>query len=142
MIFWFTGQPGSGKTTLALELIKRIDNTIHIDGDNLRDILKNYDYTSEGRIKNITNVIVLARFLDYKGFNVIISVVAPFRELRESLKKTNNVKEIFVHTTDIRGREHYFSKNYEKPITNYIDMDTTKLSVEQCIDNLLNKIKN
>lgn len=51
MIYWFTGHPGAGKTTLALELIKQLDNPIHIDGDNLRDILKNYDYTDIGRKK-------------------------------------------------------------------------------------------
>ncbi len=140
MIYWFTGQPGAGKTTLAVELMKRIDNTIHIDGDNLRDILKNYDYTPNGRVKNITNVIVLARFLDYKGFNVVISVVAPYRELRESLKETNEVVEVYVHTTNIRGREKFFSNQYEKPIKNFIDIDTTELTVEQCVYNLLAQI--
>ena len=73
MIYWFTGQPGAGKTTLALELIKHLDNPIHIDGDNLRDILKNYDYTDVGRKKNIENVITIARFLDFKKFDVVIS---------------------------------------------------------------------
>ena len=141
MIYWFTGQPGAGKTTLALELITHLKNTIHIDGDNLRDILKNYDYSNEGRIQNITNVIVLARFLDHKGFNVIISVVAPYRKLRESLKETNKCIEIYVHTTNIRGRENYFSEKYEKPLTNYIDMDTTILNIEECVDNLLDQIK-
>ena len=51
MIYWFTGQPGSGKTTLAVELIKHLDNPIHVDGDNLRDILKNYHYKDVGRKK-------------------------------------------------------------------------------------------
>jgi len=137
MIFWFTGQPGSGKTTLALELMKRVENPIHIDGDNLREIFKNFDYTPKGRRLNIENVITIARFLDHMEYNIIISVVAPFRELRESLKKTNKVTEIYVHTNRIRGREHYFSKNYEKPINNYIDMDTTDLSPTECIQKLL-----
>jgi cytidine diphosphoramidate kinase len=137
MIYWFTGQPGAGKTTLALELINRLDNCIHIDGDNLRDILKNYDYTPEGRIKNISNVITIARYLDYKKFNVIISVVAPFRDLRESLKESNEVTEIFVHTNEKRGREHYFSKNYEKPLKNFTSIDTTNKTAKECIDLLL-----
>ena len=60
MVIWLTGQPGSGKTTLANELLlyfkkegtpKRI---INLDGDDLRNINKNKDYSKEGRIKNIS----------------------------------------------------------------------------------------
>ena len=137
MIYWFTGQPGAGKTTLALELIKHLNNPIHIDGDNLRDILKNYDYTDSGRKKNIENVITIARFLDFKNFDVVISVVAPFRNLRESLKETNNVKEFYVHTTNKRGRENYFCKHYEKPETNFIDVDTSIKTVDETIIDIL-----
>lgn len=137
MIYWFTGQPGSGKTTLALELIKHLDNPIHIDGDNLRVILKNYDYTDVGRKKNIENVITIARFLDFKKYDVVISVVAPFRNLRESLKETNNVKEFYVHTKKTRGRENFFCKQYEKPQTNYIDVDTTVKTVKSSIETIL-----
>ena len=137
MIYWFTGQPGAGKTTLALELIKHLNNPIHIDGDNLRDILKNYDYTDSGRKKNIENVITIARFLDFKNFDVVISVVAPFRNLRESLKKTNNVKEFYVHTTNKRGRENYFCKHYEKPETNFIDVNTSIKTVDETIIDIL-----
>ena len=55
MIIWLTGQPGSGKTTLANSLISNIkkDNSIKIinlDGDDLRSINKNKDYSKEGRI--------------------------------------------------------------------------------------------
>ena len=137
MIYWFTGQPGSGKTTLALELIKNLENCIHIDGDNLREIFKNYDYSKEGRIKNINNVITIARFLDFKKFNVIISVVAPYIKIRETLKDTNDVIEIYVHTSKIRGRENFFSKEYEKPTNNFIDMNTTVISVEDSIKVIL-----
>jgi adenylylsulfate kinase len=137
MIYWFTGQPGSGKTTLAVELIKHLDNPIHVDGDNLRDILKNYHYTDVGRKKNIENVITIARFLDFKKYDVVISVVAPFRNLRESLKETNNVKEFYVHTKKTRGRENFFCKHYEKPETNYIDVDTTVNTVNTSIETIL-----
>jgi len=138
MIYWFTGQPGAGKTTLANEVMKIVDNPIHIDGDNLRKIFNNYDYTEKGRRKNIETVISIARFLDYKNYNVIISVVAPYRDLRESLKETNKVVEFYVHTNDIRGRENYFCEDYEKPEKNFVDIDTT----DQLIENTMTKVKN
>ena len=46
MILWFTGQPGSGKTTLCNEVIKRVsEKVIHIDGDDIREVLDNKDYS-------------------------------------------------------------------------------------------------
>ena len=137
MIYWFTGQPGAGKTTLAKAMIKECnDNCIHIDGDGLRDLFQNFDYTPKGRVKNIQSVLDLCRFLQDKGFTVVVSVVAPYRNMRESLKSTNEVTEIYVHTTEIRGREDYFAKDYQPPLDNFINMDTTSRSVESCLDEI------
>ena len=141
MIYWFTGQPGAGKTTLANEVLKIVKNPIHIDGDNLRKILNNFDYTERGRKKNIENVIAIARFLDSQDFSVIISVVAPYRDLRESLKETNKVVEFYVHTEDIRGRENYFCEEYQKPEKNYVDIDTTEQTIETTMNKILKHLK-
>lgn len=143
MIIWFTGQPGAGKTTLALRLIeekKRANpelNIVHIDGDNLREITQNFDYSLEGRKKNIENVHTIARFMDFYGALVVISVVAPLRAMRDNLKETNKMTEVYVHTTNVRGREQNFAKNYEAPEKNFIDIDTTVDSIEESISKIL-----
>tara|TARA_R110002126_G_scaffold28854_1_gene95962 strand:+ start:581 stop:1015 length:435 start_codon:yes stop_codon:yes gene_type:complete len=140
MIYWFCGQPASGKTTLAKALIKKLNliKCVHIDGDNLREILHNFDYSKDGREKNIQSVLDIARFMDSKSYDVIISVVAPYNIQREALKISNKMIEIFVHTSEIRGRENFFVKNFEVPTKDYIDIDTTNIDIETCIEKILN----
>ena len=145
MILWFTGQPGSGKTTLAEKFINdkliwfmRIQShrIIHIDGDDLREIVDNKDYSEEGRRENIKLAMNIARFMDDKGFIVIVSLVSPYRDQREELKMERNVAEFYLHTTEIRGKEDYFVDNYEPPLHNFVDMDTDK-TIEECVDEIL-----
>ena len=137
MIFWFTGQPGSGKTTLGKALLEKLDNSYHIDGDDLRGLSANVDYSEQGRISNIRTAQSIAMYLDNKGKNVVVSVVAPYRWLREEFKERHKVSEIFLHTTEIRGREHYFAEDYEAPKDNFLDIDTTDISVDKCISKII-----
>lgn len=137
MIFWFTGQPGSGKTTLGKALLNELDDVFHIDGDDLRGLSANADYSEEGRISNIRTAQSIAMYLDNKGHDVVVSVVAPYKWLREEFKKRHKVNEIYLHTTEIRGREHYFAEDYEKPEENFLDIDTTNISVDECISKIL-----
>ena len=137
MIYWFTGQPGAGKTTLAKHLVTYFENknVIHIDGDDLRDIFQNKDYSEFGRRKNIERAQDIARFMSQKEFNVIVSLVSPYRDQRQEFKKNNQVKEIYVHTTDERGRENFHVTDYETPNNNFIDIDTTnKKEVDSFIE--------
>ena len=136
MIFWFTGQPGSGKTTLGIALLENLDAAFHIDGDDLRGLSANVDYSEQGRISNIKTAQSIAMYLDNKGKNVVVSVVAPYKWLREEFKGRHNVNEVYLHTTEIRGREHYFAEDYESPDEDFLDMDTTNVSVEDCISKI------
>ena len=136
MIFWFTGQPGSGKTTLGKALINRLEKAYHIDGDDLRGLSSNVDYSEQGRISNIRTAQSIAMYLDNKGQNVVVSVVAPYKWLREEFKERHNVNEIYVHSTEIRGREHYFAEDYEKPEESFLDICTTHVAVEECISKI------
>jgi adenylylsulfate kinase len=137
MIFWFTGQPGSGKTTLGKALVGKMNNTFHIDGDDLRGLSANVDYSEQGRINNIRTAQSIAMYLDNKGQNVVVSVIAPYKWLREEFKERHKVNEIYVHTTEIRGREHYFAEGYEEPEENFLDIDTTDISVDDCLAKII-----
>ena len=150
MIYNFIGQPHAGKTTLArhlrtaLEIHNKYQTVYMIDGDKLRDLFQNKDYSEAGRKKNIERAYSIARYLDsISPFNdVIIAVVSPFLDLREELKQSTDVVEIFVHTTNIRGRENFHVLDFENPITNYIDIDTTDADELTSINELLNKLDN
>ena len=63
-IYWFTGQPGAGKTTLAKGLMNRLSlvNFVHVDGDDIRDIFQNKDYSENGRRQNIQKAQDIAQF--------------------------------------------------------------------------------
>jgi adenylylsulfate kinase-like enzyme len=143
MIYWFTGQPGAGKTTLAQYMNKHVlTNGIHVDGDDIREIFNNKDYTEKGRLKNIELAQHLAHFLHNKGFNVSVSLVSPYREQREQFKQLLGDKliEVYVYTSNIRGREQYHVENYEAPLNNYIDIDTTDKTVEQSIAKIITSL--
>ena len=136
MIINITGQAGSGKTTLAGELEKCVVNPIIIDGDDLREIFINKDYSEEGRRKNITNAYNIARFLKAKGFTPIIALISPYLDLREDLKNHSTVSEIYLTTSQIRGREHFFAQGYIQPEENYLLINTDN-QLDQCVEEIL-----
>jgi adenylylsulfate kinase-like enzyme len=140
MIYWFTGQPGSGKTTLALALKsalqKRGHPVVHLDGEFLRALMGNKDYSEAGRMRNIKAAQQLAAKLHSERIVVVASLVSPYRSIREEFKRTNQVLEIYVHTTEVRGKEAYFVANFEPPRRAFLDIDTTNASVEICLQKI------
>lgn len=140
-VFYFIGQPGSGKTTIAKKLVEYLDDlTYHIDGDDIREIFSNKDYSEEGRRKNIQRAQDIARFLSRKDTTVVMSLVSPYKDLRDEFKKDSLVIEIYLHTTEDRGRNHFHVDNYEPPTENYIDIDTTNKTEEETFDILIKKL--
>jgi adenylylsulfate kinase-like enzyme len=142
MIYYLIGQPHAGKTTLSKLLKQHLypQNIIQIDGDDLRDIFQNKDYSEEGRRNNIRRAQDIAMFLNAKSIDVIMSLVSPYKDLRDELKKKSDVVEVYIYTTDIRGREGFHVENYEKPTEDFIDLDTTGVSELKSIGELINKI--
>jgi len=147
MIFWFTGQPHAGKTTLAkhlktaLTLRNNLKLIYMVDGDDLRRIINNKDYSEQGRRNNISQAIAIAKYLDNMNYDVIVSLVSPYKDLRDELKASGNVIEIYVHTTDVRGREAFHVADYQPPTEDYIDIDTTGVDEITSLNELLNEIE-
>lgn len=140
MIYWFTGQPGAGKTSIAKSLVEKLpNNTFHVDGDDLREIFNNKDYSEVGRRKNIELAQHITHFLHNKGNNVVVSLVSPYRDQREDFKNLlkGSIIEIYVHTENLRGREDYHVKNYEEPLENFLDMDTSDVLIETCVKEIM-----
>ena len=94
MIFWFTGQPGSGKTTLGKALLEKLDGAFHIDGDDLRGLAHNVDYSEQGRINNIRMAQSIAMFLDNRGQGVV-------EEHRNRLRHANVTNTALLGIIDV-----------------------------------------
>ena len=145
MIYWLTGQPGAGKTTLVKMLYTHLHpmKPMIVDGDDIREIFNNKDYSEAGRRKNVELAQHLAHFIHNKGGVALVSLVSPYKDQRDSFKQLigdDNIKEIYVHTTQDRGREHFFVEGYQPPIENFIDCDTTIDNEFQSYRKLLQKL--
>jgi adenylylsulfate kinase-like enzyme len=143
MIYWLTGQPGAGKTTLAKWLEAHFAGKATIvDGDDIRAIFDNKDYSEAGRRKNIELAQNIAKFLHYKGDTAIVSLVSPYKDQRDSFKEAigDNIREVYVHTSSIRGREQFHVANYQAPTEYFVDIDTTNKSEFETFQELRQKL--
>jgi adenylylsulfate kinase-like enzyme len=151
MIYWFTGQPGAGKTIQANKLKELLQtekrnwrkDVFHIDGDSLRELTLNKDYSEAGRVQNIKNAQLLAFFLNSNGCDVVVSLVSPYKEMREEFKKScgGSIVEIYVHTNRKRQREQFKVEGYEPPELNFFDMDTTSDNPVQSFTKLIHHLR-
>ena len=141
-IYILTGQPHSGKTSLANHLKNCLVKSFVIDGDDLREILNNKDYSETGRRRNIETAHAIAKYLSRQDIdnNIIISLVSPYKDLRDSLKCENGAVEFYIHTSEIRGRESFHVPEYQKPTEDFTDIDTTGVSETESLKQILWKI--
>ena len=142
MIYWFTGQPCAGKTTLADLLKKEKPGAFRIDGDDMRELFSNKDYSAKGRIDNVGTAQRIAHYLHNRCRDVIVSLVSPYVDQREEFKTLlgDNIKEIYVHTTEPRERDHFKAIAYTPPLTNFVDIDTTNDSEQQSFEKVIDAI--
>jgi adenylylsulfate kinase len=144
MIIWLTGQPGSGKTTICKRILWDKPGVFHIDGDDLRDLFDNKDYSESGRRKNIELAQQIAHYLHKKGSDVVVSLVSPYKDQRDKFKEKmgDNLVEVYVYTSEVRGREDFFVNDYQQPTEKYLDLDTTNESIEESTKKVLDYAKN
>lgn len=150
MIYWFTGQPAHGKTVLGKKLVNhlkeknknQIRSVFHLDGDHLREITVNKDYSEQGRINNIRNAQMICEYLHINDCDVVVSLVAPYKWLRDEFKERmgSEITEIYVHTSEPRERDHFKVEGYEPPTEVFVDIDTTEDSPDISFAKLLKEV--
>ncbi len=164
-VIWLTGIPGSGKTTLALELQKFYENKgipIEIlDGDEIRKTLsKDLGLSPEDRKEHNRRVIFVAKILAKNGVTTIVPLISPYRETRANARKEiPNFIEIWVKTSvdecikrDPKGLYKKalageiknltgLQAPYEEPQNPELIVDTEKNSVEESIDLIISSVK-
>ena len=142
MIYWFTGQPCAGKTVLANMLKKEKPGAFRIDGDDMRELFSNKDYSINGRVINVGTAQRIAQYLNNQGKDVIVSLVAPYVDQREDFKALmgDQIMEFYVHTTESRERDHFKAIAYTPPLTNFVDIDTTNDTEQQSFEKVLDAV--
>ncbi len=128
---------------LLKEELEKYGQVFHIDGDDLRALTLNADFSEQGRKDNVRGAQKIAHYLYNENYTVVVSVIAPYRSQREELKTMlgADLVELYVHTTSPRERDHFSVFNYEAPLENFIDVDTTDDTPEESIAKILKLIK-
>lgn len=166
LTIWMTGLSGAGKSTLANELEKRLfamgKHTMLLDGDNVRiGLNKNLGFSQLDRIENIRRIAEVSKLMNDAGLIVLTSFISPYRQDRRNAKDIigESFIEVYVSTPleecerrDVKGLYKAakegkisdftgISSPYEVPENPDIVVDTSKNSVEECVDYLIRELE-
>ena len=149
MIYWFTGQTGVGKTVLATKLKEFLQtekrnwrkDVFQIDGDIVRELTDNQDQSEVGQTENIKDTQLIAQYIHDSGSDVVVSMVTPYKELREGFKAQigEKIVEIYVYTTKKKLAQPI--SDYEMPEENFFEINTTSDNPTQSFSKLINYLK-
>jgi len=163
---WFTGLSGSGKSTLAIELEKELHNrgilVKLLDGDNVRTgINNNLGFSEEDRKENLRRIAEINKLFLECGVVTINSFVSPTNELRRLIKEIISAKDFYLiyisaslEICEKRDLKGFYSKArkgeisdftgitapFDIPTDTFLNLDTEKMSVIECVEILLSKI--
>ena len=166
-VLWFTGLSGAGKSSVAnaLEqaLFKRGHHSYLLDGDNVRHGLnRDLGFSDQDRIENIRRIGEVSRLMADAGLVVLSAFISPFRADRamvRELMEDGEFIEIYIHasleTCEQRDPKGLYAKARAGVITNFtgidspyeppeqpeVVIDTEKLSIDECVDELLVYLK-
>lgn len=166
MVIWFTGLSASGKSTISIELEKALVEygkaVYRLDGDNVRHGLNNdLGFSPEDRNENIRRIAEVAALFKDAGMITLSSFISPYQEARDFARERageDHFKEIYVkadvetcarrdpkglYEQAINGEIDNFtgiSAPYEEPENPDLVLDTRKLSVEECVEQVLELI--
>ncbi|MEP3052255.1 MAG: sulfate adenylyltransferase subunit CysN [Erythrobacter sp.] len=165
-VLWFTGLSGSGKSTIANEVEKRLAgmnrHTFLLDGDNVRHGLnKDLGFTETDRIENIRRIGEVAKLMADAGLIVLTAFISPFRAERRMVRDMlpeGEFIEIFVDTPlevaeqrDVKGLYKKardgelknftgIDSPYEEPDRAEIRVNTVEMTIEEAADHIIAKI--
>lgn len=163
-VLWFTGLSGSGKSTIANEVQRRLFATgrhsFILDGDNVRHGLnRDLGFTDADRVENIRRVAEVSKLMVEAGLITLVSFISPFRaerELARNLMEEGEFIEIFVNTplsvAETRDPKGLYKKAragnlknftgidspYEAPENPEIEINTAEMSVEDAAERVIN----
>lgn len=165
-VLWFTGLSGSGKSTIANLVEKKLHrmnrHTFLLDGDNVRHGLnKDLGFTEADRIENIRRVGEVAKLMTDAGLIVITAFISPFRAEREMVRAMlpeGEFVEVFIDTPlqvaeerDVKGLYKKarsgelknftgIDSPYEAPANPEIRIDTTSMTPEQAAAAIVDRL--
>ena len=165
-VLWLTGLSGSGKSTIANLVEKKLArmnrHTFLLDGDNVRHGLnKDLGFTETDRVENIRRVGEVAKLMTDAGLIVITAFISPYRSERDmvrSMMQPGEFLEVFIDTpldvAESRDVKGLYAKAragelknftgidapYEEPQAAELHIDTTKLSAEEAAEMILARL--
>lgn len=160
---WFTGISGSGKSTVAKALEKKLFQqgklTALLDADNLRlGINKNLGFSQSDRIENVRRIAEIAKLMVNSGLITIVACIAPYKQERKfarSLFNKGEFVEVFVNTPlsicQKRDPKGLYKKakhdksldktglgtSYEAPASPELEIDTSVSATETILEKLI-----